>query len=63
MKKCVIFIFSIIEQVFFKGVHRKDKNAKSVFASIPIPNYAFSKIKKSNSLKPQVQCLMKTIDF
>ena len=56
-------VFFIIEQVFFKGVHRKDKKAKSVFTSIPIPNYTFSKNKNANSLKLQVQCLMKTIDF
>ena len=49
--------------MFLKGVHRKDKNAKSVFASIPIPNYTFSKNNNVNSLKLQVQCLMKTIDF
>ena len=48
MKKCGIFIFFIIEQVFFKGVHRKDKNVQTVFASIPIPNFAFSKNKDEN---------------
>ena len=42
MKKYVIFSFFIIERVFIRGIHRKDKNIKTVFESIPIPKYAFS---------------------
>ena len=34
-------VFFILEQVFFKGVHRKTKKVKSLFASILIPNYMF----------------------
>ena len=56
-------VFTIIGRVFFQGIHRKDKNIKTVFESIPIPKYAFSKNKNKNSLKPQVQRLMKTVDF
>ena len=60
---CDFRFFFIIEQVFIKGVHRKDKKVKTVFASITIPNYVFSKNENKHSLKPQVQCLIKTIDF
>ena len=56
-------VFFIIEQVFLKCIHRKNKKAKPVFASITIPSYVFSKNINTLSLKPQVQCLMKTIDF
>ena len=62
-KVCDFRFFFIIGQVFFKGVHRKGKKVNTVFASIPIPNYVFSKNKNNNSLKPQLQCLMKTIAF
>ena len=62
-KNVLFSVLFIIERVFINGIHRKDKKVKTVFASIPIPNYAFSKNKKYNSLKPQVQCLMKTIRF
>ena len=56
-------VFFIIERVFIKGIHRKDKKVKTVFPSITIPNYVFSKNKNTDSLKPQVQWLMKTINF
>ena len=60
---CDFRFFFIIERVFIRGIHRKDKTIKTVFESIPIPKYAFSKNKNTNSLKPQVQRLMKTVDF
>ena len=56
------FVF-IIERVFIKGIHRKVLKIKTTFASITIPNYAFSKKTITNSLKPQVQRLMKIVDF
>ena len=40
-----------------------EKKEKTDFASIPIRKYTFSKNKTVNSLKPQVQRLMKTVDF
>ena len=42
---------------------QKRQKIKTVFESIPIPKYAFSKNLNTNSLKTQVQRLMKTIDF
>ena len=66
LQKCekhVIFSFFIIERVFIRGIRRKNKKVKTVFASIPIRKYTFSKNKNVNSLKPQVQRLMKTVDF
>ena len=56
-------MFFVIERVFIRGIHRKDKKMKMLFESIPIPKYAFSKNKNAISLKPQVQRLMKTVDF
>ena len=55
--------FSVIERVFIRGIRRKNKKVKTVFASIPSRKYTFSKNKNVNSLKPQVQRLMKTVDF
>ena len=60
---CGFRVFSIIERVFIRGIHRKDKQVKTVFESIPIPKYAFSKNKNTHSLKPQVQRLVKNVDF
>ena len=49
--------------MFIRGIRRKNKKVKTVFASIPSRKYTFSKNKNVNSLKPQVQRLMKTVDF
>ena len=42
---------------------QKRQKMKMLFESIPIPKYVFSKNKNAHSLKPQVQRLMKTVDF
>ena len=65
MKKCKkrektgFLYFFIIERVFVKGIQRKNKKKKTVFASILIRNYTFFKNINSNYLKLRVQCVMK----
>ena len=54
LKKRVFSVFFIIERVFVKGIHRKIKKVKLVFASFLIRNYTFSKkyeiIKNTNTI-------------
>ena len=45
MKKLMFIVFFIIERVFFKGIHRKNKKVKTLFASILIPKCVFLKTK------------------
>ena len=47
-KMCDFRVFFIIERVFIKGIHIK---IKTTFASITIPNYAFSKKNNYNFFK------------
>ena len=55
--------FFIIERVFFKGIHRKNKKVKTAFASILIPKCGFSKTKMQNILNHRVQFIMKIMIF
>ena len=59
MKNQVFTVFFIIERWFFKGIHRKNKKVKTIFASILIPKYVFSKIKMQNILNHRVQFITK----
>ena len=45
MKRLIFIVFFIIERVFFKGIHRKNKKVKTLFASILIPKCVFLKTK------------------
>ena len=56
-------VFFIIERWFFKGIHRKNKKVKTVFASILIPKCVFSKTKIQNILNHRVQFIMKIMIF
>ena len=61
-KMCDFQFFHHRTGVYQRHTQKRQK-MKTVFESIPIPKYAFSKNKNKNSLKPQVQRLMKTVDF
>ena len=63
MKTPIFTVFFIIERWFFKGIHRKNKKVKTVFASILIPKCVFSKTKMQNILNHRVQFIMKITIF
>ena len=63
MKKLIFTVFFIIERWFFKGIHRKNKKVKNVFASILIPKCVFSKTKMQNILNHRIQFIMKITIF
>ena len=63
VKTPIFTVFSIIERWFFKGIHRKNKKVKTVFASILIPKCVFSKTKIQNILNRRVQFIMKITIF
>ena len=56
-------VFFIIEQVFFKGIHRKTKKVKTLFASILIPSFVFYKIENTKNWKTRIQFIMKITFF
>ena len=56
-------VFFIIERWFFKGIHRKNKKVKTVFASILIPKCVFSKTKIQNMLNHRIQFITKIMIF
>ena len=63
VKKTDFYSFFIIERWFFKGIHRKNKKVKTVFASILIPKCAVSKPKIQNISKHRIQFIMKIMIF
>ena len=63
MKKTFFTVFFIIERWFIKGIYKKIKKVKTVFASILIPSCVFLKTKKQNILNHRVQSIMKITIF
>ena len=63
MKKLIFTVFFIIERWVFKGIPRKNKKVKTVFASILIPKCVFSKTKMQNILNHRVQFITKIMIF
>ena len=63
MKNLIFTVFFIIERWFFKGIHRKNKKVKTVFASILIPKCVFSKTKMQNILNHRIQFITKIMIF
>ena len=63
MENNIFTVFFIIERWFFKGIHRKNKKVKTVFASILIPKYVFSKTKMQNIINHRIQFIMKIMIF
>ena len=55
--------FFLLERMFFKGIHRKNKNMKTLFASILIPSCVFFKNKNIISCKHRIQFITKTMIF
>ena len=62
-EKTDFYSFFIIERVFFKGIHRKNKKVKTLFASILIPKCVFSKTKIQNIINHRIQFIMKITIF
>ena len=62
-EKCVFSVFFHHRTSVYQRHTQKVQKMKTVYESIPIPKYRFSKNKNNNSLKPQGQRLMKTVDF
>ena len=63
MKIMIFTVFFIIEPMFFKGIDRKIKKVKTLFASIPIPICVFSKNKNTKYVKTPIQFITKILIF
>ena len=59
----MIFSFFYHRTCVYQRHTQKRQNIKTTSESIPIPKYVFSKNKNKNYLKPQVQRLVKSVDF
>ena len=63
VKKLIFTVFFIIERWFFKGIQRKTKKVKTVFASILIPNRILLKTKTQNIQNHRIQFITKITIF
>ena len=63
VKNPIFSVFFIIERWFFKGIHRKNKKVKTIFASILTPECVFSKTKIQNNLNHRIQSITKITIF